>query len=398
MEKPEVRRLEIIPYTSTQVALRDPLGISENTLIIDRELLYLLFLMDGTRDIREIQADFMRKTGVFLFVDYIEELLRKLDENFMLNNERFRERKSRIEREFLSSDVREPALSGKAYPGEKRELVDFLERVFSLGHGEKKDDGNVLIVPHIDIERGKNVYAKGFSLLRGRTPPEVILLIGTSHFAEDETPFILTEKDFLTPLGRVGTDKEAVRRLSEKAGEELLKGEFAHKNEHSLEFPLLFLSFLFGTDFFIIPVLVNSFDRFLFLNREPLEEENVKRFVEALREVLKGRDFLCVCGADLSHMGPRFGDPEPIGISELSFMEAIDSAVISRIESGSARLLFKEVESTKNRTRICGFPPIYITISIFSEVKGRLISYEYAYSSADTSVVSFSSILLKGKI
>jgi hypothetical protein len=73
-------------------------------------------------------------------------------------------------------------------------------------------------------------------------------------------------------------------------------------------------------------------------------------------------------------------------------MEAIDTAIINSIQSGNPSLLFREIETIKNRTRLCGFPPIYTLLSIIENQKGRLISYEYAYSPDDGSAVSFSAI------
>jgi AmmeMemoRadiSam system protein B len=391
VDKPQVRKIEILPLRGGKVILRDPFGISENTLIIDEEFLYLIFLMDGTRDLNDLQVEWMRKYGVMLFSEQIEEFIKKLDENYMLNNERFLKKKMEMEEEFRSSDVREPALMGKAYPSDERELRIYIERIMS-SWGSEKFNGRALIVPHIDLERGKSVYAKGFSCLKERRCPEIILLIGTAHFAEDEAPFILTMKDFLIPFGRIRTDKNSVKRINDLCGLDLCKEEFAFKNEHSVEFPLLFLSFLYGTGFEVIPLLVNSFDRFVEKGIDPSEDESFKKFFSAVKEVLKGRDFLCICAADLSHLGPRFGDPQPLGISELSAMEAIDTAIINSIQSGNPSLLFREIETIKNRTRVCGFPPIYTLLSIIENQKGRLISYEYAYSPDDGSAVSFSAI------
>jgi len=391
VDKPQIRKIEIIPLRGGKVILRDPFGISENTLIIDEEFLYLVFLMDGTRDLKDLQVEWMRKYGIMLFSEQIEEFVKKLDENYMLYNERFLKKKREMEEEFRSSEVREPALRGRAYPSDEGELRIYIEKILNL-EGSERFNGNALIVPHIDLERGKSVYAKGFSCLKERKCPEIILLIGTAHFAEGESPFILTQKDFSTPFGRIRTDKDSVRRICETCGEDFCEEELAFKNEHSVEFPLLFLSFLYGTDFEIIPLLVNSFDRFVEKGIEPSQEESFKRFFSAVKEVLKGRDFLCICAADLSHLGPRFGDPQPLGISDLSAMEAIDTAIINSIQSGNPSLLFKEIETIKNRTRVCGFPPIYTLLSIIENQKGRLLSYEYAYSPDDGSAVSFSAI------
>ncbi len=391
MEKPQLRRIDIIPLKGGKVILRDPFGISENTLIIDEELLTLILLMNGNRDLKDLQVEWMRRHGIMLFSDQIEEMVRKLDENYMLNNERFWRKKKEMEEEFRSSAIREPALAGKVYPTDEMELRSYLERILSIG-GKEQFNGNALIVPHIDLERGKSVYAKGFSCLEGHECPDVILILGTAHFAEDESYFILTEKDFMTPFGRIKTDKESVRKINELCGVNFCSGEFAFKNEHSVEFPLLFLSFLYGTGFEIIPVLVNSFEKFVELAIEPINDGNLKNFVYALKQVLNGRIFLAVCAADLSHLGPRFGDPAPLGLSELSAMEAIDKAIINRILTGNPSFLFREIETIKNRTKICGFPAIYTLLSILNEQKGRLLSYEYAYSPEDGSVVSFSAI------
>src|SRR4030042_836439 len=93
---------------------------------------------------------------------------------------------------------------------------------------------------------------------RGPQPPRRSLRLGTGH-SLGASFFSMTAKDFETPLGRVRTDKSEVRRLISASGPLAAPDDFSHRSEHSLEFQLIFLQRLFGSDFTLLPILCGSF-------------------------------------------------------------------------------------------------------------------------------------------
>ena len=137
------------------------------------------------------------------------------------------------------------------------------------------------------------------------------------------TPFILTFKDFDTPLGPVETDKEFTRRLQESCREDLLTDEFLHRGEHSLEFQVLFLKYIAQRKaelkgkqekpFKIIPILVSSFHSMVLSQSLPEKHPPVETFIHALQDLVaqESRQVCFVAGVDLAHVGKQFGDRRP---------------------------------------------------------------------------------------
>ena len=78
-----------------------------------------------------------------------------------------------------------------------------------------------------------------------------------------------------------------------------------------------------------------------------------------------GRRVAFVAGADLAHVGPRFGDPEPISADELQRVEREDRAMLGAVEAGDARGLLRRASPRDgDRRRICGLSPIYALLRV----------------------------------
>ena len=93
-----------------------------------------------------------------------------------------------------------------------------------------------ILMPHIDFRVAPAVYGPGFAPLQDHDA-DLVIMVGTSHYWADDA-FILTEKDFTTPLGIVKTDVDLVRALSESLPG-VAKTDIAHRPEHSLELHLV---------------------------------------------------------------------------------------------------------------------------------------------------------------
>ena len=90
--------------------------------------------------------------------------------------------------------------------------------------------------------------------------------------------------------------------------------ELAHRDEHSIEFQVLYLQHRLGArPVKIVPILCGGFSALLDEGITPREDEQVERFVAALREAERthGGATLYVGAIDLSHVGPRFDPREP---------------------------------------------------------------------------------------
>src|SRR5262245_63761132 len=79
---PRLRPVEAFPATvdgREVICLRDPSGLTEAVLTIPRAAAAILALFDGTRTIRDVQADIMRRQGTLVPSDQLESLVETLD-------------------------------------------------------------------------------------------------------------------------------------------------------------------------------------------------------------------------------------------------------------------------------------------------------------------------------
>ena len=66
-----------------------------------------------------------------------------------------------------------------------------------------------IVAPHIDFHRGGPAYAWAYKPLAESAGADLYIILGTSHCG-GQTPYILTLKNFETPLGLVETDRDFV--------------------------------------------------------------------------------------------------------------------------------------------------------------------------------------------
>ena len=96
--------------------LRDPMKLACNDLAVPIEVAFILTLMDGMNTVLDIKTEFVRRTGLSVGSDQIDQLLETLDENLMLDNGRFQNALNDLEGSFRQSATRTPFLAGISYP------------------------------------------------------------------------------------------------------------------------------------------------------------------------------------------------------------------------------------------------------------------------------------------
>jgi hypothetical protein len=251
-----------------------------------------------------------------------------------------------------------------------------------------------LVAPHIEIETGKGVYARAYRSVRGLSP-ETIILLGTGHNMEGGY-FSLTDKDFVTPLGRVPTDRDTVAALRDAGGGAVADGDIAHRCEHSLEFQVIFLQHLFGYGFSLVPVLCGSFHRDLLRGRRPMDIPEVSGLLGVLRDMVSqgASRTLCIAGVDFSHIGPKFGHREAAG-ALLPDARTCDQALIEAACRGDVMGFWAESKKVRDRTNVCGFSALASLLEIIGPARGALLDYEFWQDEPARSAVSYAAILFK---
>ncbi len=213
-----------------------------------------------------------------------------------------------------------------------------------------------------------------------------VVVLGTGHNLTGDF-FALTRQHFQTPLGKAITDVAFVDRLAAKLGEAAYRGELAHRDEHSIEFQVLYLQRRLGaTPFTIVPILCGGFYHLLDDGRTPRDEASVEALIGALRETetALGGPTVYVAGVDFSHVGPRFGDPA-VADEVKAEVRRVDEAAIAAAAAGDADAWFGRIAEQDDATRICGFAPTYVMLRAAAPGAGR--SLGYAQSAEDDSTL-----------
>jgi AmmeMemoRadiSam system protein B len=392
--------IDIIPtkYQGENVFLvKDLLGLIPQPVLLRGEALQLIGLIDGRRSIRDIQLELMRlHGGVFIGSEDVKGMISQLDKAYLLDSHDYRQGKNKIIEDYTRRSVREASLAGKTYPEEPERLSPYIQSILDLS----QDDPDILegrqvfalVAPHIDLEIGKKIYANAYRVLKGLSP-EKILLLGTGHNLS-ESYFSLTTKDFITPLGRIKTDKDWVERLKETCPPGVIAPhDIDHKNEHSLEFQILFLQHIFGNDFKFLPVLCGSFHRVLPRFSEMREIPGMSDFISSLRLFLGEKDdpSLIVAGVDFSHIGPKFGHREP-ATSLLLETKEHDQSLLDALCRGDGTTFWSEVRKKNNRYNVCGFSTLALLLELVSDKKGHLMGYDFWMEEATQSAVSYAAL------
>ncbi len=407
MALPPLRYVDAFPVDQAghrYICLRDPEGIVEHQMVLTPAAFFIATRLDGTSDVRDIQRAFAQTFGSQIVAS--EDILRivhDLDEQGFLLSERFEARRQQVETAFLASALRPAYLAGKSYEAQAGTLRTFMHEQFTGrtgGPGEalgaqpgSGDPLRCLIAPHIDFHRGGHAYARAYLELFKQGQPEVVIIFGVAHVSPPAT-FVLTRKAFDTPFGTLPTDQDLVSRLEAACSWDPYAYEMVHRTEHSIEFQAVMLSYLYGPNVRIVPVLCSTFGS-EFGGVEPAEIAGVATFLETCQDIVDalGKRVSVIAGADLAHVGRRFGDAFEISEPIVAGVAERDREDLQYVMAGDADGFYRSVMQDRNERRICGLNCIYASLKTVarSDVRGALLHYDYAHDPAG-GIVSFADV------
>lgn len=180
--------------------------------------------------------------------------------------------------------IREPAVSGRFYPGSAGELEATVAALLDEAPAIRAPAPKALIVPHAGYAYSGRIAARAYVALKPhRKQYRRVILVGPSHRVVVQGVALSGASAFRTPVGDLPVDGAATALLA-RHGLRVSKG--AHAREHSLEVHLPFLQALLR-EFMIVPLVVGD------------------AAPEAVAEVLDllwgGLETLIVISSDLSH-------------------------------------------------------------------------------------------------
>lgn len=402
MRRPRLRAVETIvvpdPRHGRVLVLRDTQGVADGYAVVPPALIPVVARMTGAYTTSEIAALASRETGVTVPVAVVDRLASELDAAFMLEGQTFDTRLAEVRRAFAVSSVREASHAGGAYPGERGELVRYIERECTPADVASPAAAEMLglVAPHIDPWRGKRGYGRAYAALAKALPEraETFVLLGTSH-APMRQPFALTRKAFETPLGALAPDEDAILALEKAARFDAYADELNHKREHSIEFQAVFLKHAVGErPARIVPILAGLGEHQA-RGKDPRESPVVARFVDALAELV-GKDpgkVVLIAGADMAHVGPRFGDPAPLDDGGREALEARDKASLALATGRESPAFWEHVAADLETRRVCGLAPIWTLLEALPETRrASLLHYEQTIDAEDGSIVSHAAL------
>jgi AmmeMemoRadiSam system protein B len=372
----------------------DQLRLSDLVMRISPVELEWLELFNGRRNLREIQLEVIRSTGEVVPLEFFSRLVEQLDEAMFLEGERFHA--------LARTPIRSPSCLG-AYEEDPEALRGQMRALFAHPNGAglpgpPRPDPRLcaVLAPHIDYSRGGLSYTHAFRQLLERTEASLFVIIGTSHYSRHR--FTLTRKHFRTPMGVVQTEGKYIDRLVAHYGDGLFDDELlAHLPEHSIELEVVFLQYLYEKkrDIRIVPMVVGSFEDCVATGESPLERSDIRNMVEALRAVERETpEPICyVISGDLAHIGPKFGDPEPVQSEQLAHSRLQDHALLARAEKADSAGYFEVIRDEGDQRRICGLPPTWLVLQAAQPTTGRLLDYEQYVHPKGHESVSFASVV-----
>jgi MEMO1 family protein len=409
--RPRLRPIETIIVPDKRfgraLMLRDTQGVTSSHAVLPLEAVAIVERFTGALTCAQIAAEASRELGEEVPVEVVVKLATELEEALFVDGAPYRRERARIEKAFADADVREATHAGGAYYDDPTELAQYIELdCIAVHHGTKVLNGAApkkngaksklvgLVAPHIDPWRGARCYGAAYGALRSSLPDDAdtFILLGTSH-APMREPFALCRKAFATPFGRMETDFDSVDAIAAACDFDPYADQFNHKREHSLEFQAVFLRHLLGgRKARIIPILA-GLGQHQQSGASPTTSASVGRFLDAVRRVIDGRGAVVVAGADLAHVGPRFGDARPLDGAERASLEGADRASLERATRVDAEAFWEHVAKDLDSRRVCGLAPVYSLLrTIDPHARGEVHHYEQTVDPEEGSIVSHAAV------
>jgi hypothetical protein len=380
MEHPKMRWVEVLPVVQDgreMFYLRDPEGISDKPLVVSRDVLFLMALMDGQRSLRDLQEEYTRASGSLVHLEQIQAVAEAMDTSLLLDNDHYQTHLRELITAYEEAPFRNPCCSGRSYPEDQKKLLTYMGEMFPDDRTpEVQGEVEGILAPHIDYSRGYRVYHETYRYL-SCSDRKLLVLFGTCHGLTAKL-WNISLKDYSTPLGIVSCRKELRELIRHNA---LLKehvSEWCHRNEHSIELQLPIIQYLFrDTEIEILPILTGSMHEYV-TGGNPPGQEALRELAGNLRQVLEryGKPYLLIAGADLAHIGAQFGDRYSLDNHVLERSKKKDEEILETIRQVDKDRFVSTIRAEKDSRRICGLAPIYFQLALLNGSTCDVVSYD----------------------
>lgn len=386
-----------------QILLWDKSQIANPPLVFPQEIVSLLIAFDGKTTFGQLRETISETyngnpEAIDEFFNSLEQLINDLDYLLYLDTPRFEKIRNDII-SYLNSKIRQSCCSGSSYPSNVTELTNFIFNMLQSADFPKLNQKiNGIIVPHIDYRIGypaHHIYANVYQNIIEQNY-DLFVILGTSHYGNSDY-FMLTKKNFETPFGIVEIEVELIEELTHNYAYNLTFDDLAHRYEHSVEYPIIWIQHLLKKpNAKILPIAVGSFHDFIYYHKLPIEDERISTFYSSLRNVVfkKYKNPLFIASVDFSHVGRKFEDKFD-AIDIIEDIKHHDFKLIENLKNGDHQSFFKELTLTQDKFRVCGISPIYSIFEILKPKKTHFLGYDFWDDRLNQSIVSFASFALE---
>ena len=408
LEYPRVRYVEVFPVETNDghaFGLRDPSGISTGTFLLSPDIFYLLQFFDGKHSLLDLRSKYYQSFGQFLGEEKLLHIVENLEAHLFLQNETFVRRIQSLEEEFRTLQVRPAMHAGTSYESDPTQLRKQIDGFFASAEGAgfpkpmpKNGEISGLMAPHIDVQAGGPCYSHAYRALAESTGADCFVILGTGHSGLANLYSTLA-KDFDTPFGVAQYDREFLDLLNSNYAGDTQSEILAHKAEHTIEFQLTFLKYLYGNKrkFTFVPILCSFSYHVLNGDAFSREKKIVETFTTALENTIShfGKKVCVIASVDLSHVGSRYGDQTTPDEDFMTKVHEQDRQILNSVEQLDVDEFYRCFEKNQDRYRVCGFSPIYTLLRILHANEGKLLKYSNTVVDQQNSVVTFASMVFR---
>jgi AmmeMemoRadiSam system protein B len=241
--------------------------------------------------------------------------------------------------------IREPAVSGTFYPGNKEVLRIDVDGYLSKVPLQEPQGAIIgLISPHAGYMYSGQTAAYGYKAISG-TSFDTVIIVAPSHQSFFLGTAVQEKGGYRTPMGVVPIDEELASALIGK-GDVVRADPRVHRSEHSIEVQLPFLQTVLK-DFKIVPLIMGT-------SQDP---EASRELADAVHMCIKAKRkrYLILGSTDLSHYYPY------------DLAKELDKAAMDLLEGFDVEGMIREL--ARGKYEACGAGPIISTM-IMSRMLG----------------------------
>ncbi len=387
----------------TYYIVYDRSGVANARLLVSPLGLLIAGRLDGSASVLDIADTLSQELGgEGIACTEVEQIIDALDDAFFLDSPRFQDFQAQAASDFQAAPTRPASYAGQAYDSDPEALARELDAMLAAAPPPEETvrPWNTcprgVVVPHIDYMRGAAGYGQLYGQLRQAPHPKTVIIVGTAHVPLRER-FSLCDKDFETPLGVVRADRQLCDRLRQAARPygDVDKDVLAHRGEHSIELQAVWLRHIYGDAVRIVPILASSLGEFtegLAPASMAAEEPLLRAVVDCLAEAVQDGALL-MASADLSHIGPRFGDVREVTSQFLAEVEEVDREYLAAVAAGPVEGL-TSLANHGDKHHVCGSACIFTLGMALPDAKTQLLGYHQAVTPEMRQAVTYAAMVM----